>query len=193
MMKKQKRYVMQLIEDTPQQLVYYQNLKTRRAKFTIQEGCNDYTYLLGLAAVPAIVTLALAPRLPTIFIVIVLGLAGAWSLFNVWGYYDDWQRQIKEKWLMVDRQAQQLICRSAFNDGSIIEYSYAAEQIQALTPRDYTNSYWILLEYDSQQDCASLLLEWWETQAERDAVLTQLQAALNLPLETLPEIESVFD
>jgi hypothetical protein len=175
---------MQLIEDIPHQLVYHQNLKTRPLNLTVEDGCSLYPYLLMPAVVPAIVTLLLAHRLPSVFVVIVLGVAGVWSLLMVWQYYESWKLQIREKWLIVDKTTRQLVHRSVFNNNNITENTYTAAQILALRPLDSSPRYWLFLKYESQQERASLWLAWWDTPTERDAALQAIQAALNLPIQT---------
>ncbi len=179
---------MQQIEDTPQQLVYYQDFKIRLTDKG--KGLSEYRYLLMLSTVLVIVTLIASPRLPTIFSIIILGTLAAFDVFILAAFRDQWNIITREKWLIVDKSTHQLVRRYVSNDGSITEDSYTAAQIQGIIPDNTGNSYAIVLKITSQaggQHRLMLELEWWEKQAERDAVLTKLQAALDLPVRVEDE------
>jgi hypothetical protein len=176
----------QLIEDTPHQLVYQQRLKPKLANVTIQGGFNAYPCVLVMMAVLVILTLIIAPQLPYPLPIIILGTLAIWYVAVMWRMFRaSWKGQVRAHWLIVDKQAKQIIQRYQYNEGHTHEMTYPAAQIHALIPRDFTANHWIMLDYESKQyGRQRLMLKEFSTQAERDAMLTKLQAALNLPIQT---------
>jgi hypothetical protein len=188
--------MMQLIEDTTHQLVYQQRLKPRLANVTIKGGFNAYPCVLVMMAVLVILTLIIAPQLPYPLPIIILGTLATWYVVAMWMMFRaSWKGQVREHWLIVDKQAKQVIQRYQYNDGHIHEMTYSAVQIHALIPHDFTANHWIMLDYESKQyGRQRLMLKEFSTQAERDAVLVQLQAALDLPVRANDEeTEKVCD
>lgn len=170
---------MQQIEDTPHRLVYYQDFRNRPT----QRRLNEYQYLLILSTVLVIVTIIASPRLPTILSIIIFGALAAFDVFILRASRNQWKINTREKWLIADKSTRQLVRRSVSNDGSVTEESYPADQIQALTAGNFGSAYSIVLKVTSQAGGERwLMLDWWEQQAERDGVLTELRAALDLPV-----------
>jgi hypothetical protein len=109
-------------------------------------------------------------------------------------YRSLWKARLKSFWLIVDKPMQRIISRYEYNDGRLSENNYAVKQMRALVTRDSDDSYSIALDCESQTyGRYPLVLDVWHTRAERDAVLAQLQAALDLPIKAQDEAKNQGD
>lgn len=100
-------------------------------------------------------------------------------------YREHWKTQIREEQIVVNKTDRELLEIFTFNSGEVRTHRYAAGQIHALIAEDNTDDYQILLDVTSPVlGRRPLMLTSFKKETERDAMLHDLTAALQLAKES---------
>jgi hypothetical protein len=145
----------------------------------------EYPLVLLLNAIGCIVVLMLLPALNAPLNVIVGGTTAAWLLVSLLIIHlEGRKKHLRSEHLLVDPTSQELQRIMVYRGGRQTIFRYTRDQLHALIAKDAPNYYSIIVDFSSPTfGRTRWTLVDFSSAAERDALLHELAAALDLPLE----------